>query len=86
MSPKASQSQFSKLIRSIYYLDNKNINMFGVDNKSIVANQGPEVSNSQTETCPTNPEGGGYIYIYIYGKYSMCKLSVQSNVAQLQHS
>ena len=31
--------------------------MFSVDNKSIVANQGPEVSNSQTETCPTNPEG-----------------------------
>ena len=57
MSPKASQSQFSKLIRSIYYLDNKNINMFGFDNNRIVANQGPEVSNSQTETCPTNPEG-----------------------------
>ena len=63
MSPKASQSQFSKLIRSIYYLDNKNINMFSFDNKSIVADQGPEVSNSQTETCPTNPEG---VYIYIY--------------------
>ena len=62
MSPKASQSQFSKLIRSIYYLDNKNINMFSfVDNKSIVADQGPEVSNSKTETCPTNPGGGGYI-------------------------
>ena len=41
-----------------------------VDNKSIVADQGPEVSNSKTETCPTNPEGGeGYIYIYIDSQY-----------------
>ena len=62
MIPKASlrdKSQFQKLVRSIYYLDNKNISMFSLGNNCIVADQGSEVSNTQNETDPTNPEGGG---------------------------
>ena len=60
MIPKASlrdKSHFQKLVRSIYYLDNKNISMFSLGNNCIVADQGSEVSNTQNETDPTNPEG-----------------------------
>ena len=69
MIPKASlrdKSHFQKLVRSIYYLDNKNISMFSLGNNRIIADQGSEVSNTQNETDPTNPKGEVYFGIGLF--------------------